>query len=68
MATQIHFVRRDENLAVEEEPQAIADAASESGPIRLTSRHSGGVIFVNWANVLYIEEVPLGVPASAAVT
>ena len=33
MPTEIRFVRRDENLAVEEELQAVATAASGGGPI-----------------------------------
>ena len=64
MPTEIRFVRRDENFAVEEELQAVATAASGGGLVRLTSS-DGGVVFVNWANVLYIESVPEAVPASA---
>jgi hypothetical protein len=63
MATQIHFVRRDQDLAVDEEPHAVAAAASGGGPIRLTG--DTGPIFVNWAQVLYIEAVPVAVPAGS---
>jgi hypothetical protein len=63
--TNIHFVRRDENLTVEGDPEEIAALAAKGCPVRLTTTE-GRVIFVNWANVLYVEEVPHVTPASAS--
>jgi hypothetical protein len=63
MPTDIHFIRRDQDFAVREGLEAVAAAASAGGPIRLTSL-THGVVFVNWANVLYIEEVAEGVLAA----
>ena len=63
MSTQIHFPRRDQDLAVEEEPDVVAEMAASGAPIRLNTI-DGEVVYVNWSNVLYIEASPLVVPAA----
>ena len=62
MPTEIHFVRRDQDLSVENEAEEVAELVAGGDPVRLTTTN-GHVIFVNWANVLYIEAVPLAMSA-----
>jgi hypothetical protein len=60
MPTEIHFVQRDQDFVVQEEPQSVAAAAAAEVPMRLTLFQGGGVVFVNWSNVLYVEAVVEG--------
>ena len=52
--TQIQF-RGGERMVVEGSLEQVASAFRGSGPVRLATSN-GGIVFVNWANVLYFQE------------
>ena len=54
MPVKINF-REGQDITVDGEPEEVASKLRAGGPVRLTTTR-GGMVFVNWSNVLYIEE------------
>jgi hypothetical protein len=67
MPTTICFRGREDGITVDGRAQDVADQLGHDGPVRLNTI-SGSVIFVNWANVLYVEEESYGPAAVQSTT